>query len=268
MKNERNVTIQENGQATKHRYRLNKKKFAIALAVLCFVIAAVIIIVHYIGGIGWKEAIAALAPPQPASSGKSPGSSVIDPDNPFEGKVIAVDAGHGGDDPGTTGINGTVESKLNLSVAFQLKQQLEDKGAEVVMTRSDESLAATKDEDWAKRQATISKSGPDILVSIHMNSFSDSKMSGPLVLFLTGSEQGKKLAKYVQKGLNSELGPKNPGTSRSEDLKILKYGLQPSVLVECGYISNPQEEEMLNTQEYQLKVAKAICDGLIEYYIG
>lgn len=265
MKNERNVSIQEEGQEPKRRYRLNKRKFTITLALLCFAVAAIVIATHYINSADDREAIAALNPPQSTAGN---GAATHNNQMPLEGKTIVVDAGHGGDDQGATGVNGSVERELNLSVATLLKQQFESKGARVVMTRTDDTLAETKDEDWEKRGEIITQSDADAVISIHMNWFEDSSVSGPLVLSLTGSEQGRKLAGIIQSSMNEMLEPERQGRSRSEDLHILKYGFQPSALVECGYISNAREEEMLNTEEYQLKVAKAVCDGVVEYFIN
>ncbi len=263
MKNEQNAGM-KNGQESKHRYRLNKRKFTIALAILCFIAAAVIVAAHYRGNNEDKKAIASIGPPRSTLPGKSP---AIGSEKPLDGKIIVIDAGHGGEDSGAIGINGTYESGLNLSIAFLLKNQLEDKGAETVMTRNDEnSLAAIKEKDWEQRGAVITGSGADAVISVHVNSLNDPSKSGPVVMFIAGSVQGKSLADAIQESMNEELSPEVPGITRSEDLIILKYGSQPSVLVECGYISNPQEEEKLNTEEYQLKVAKAICDGVVEYF--
>jgi N-acetylmuramoyl-L-alanine amidase len=272
MKNERNVGIQESGQEVKHKYRLNKRKFSIVLALFCFITAAVIITAQYLNSAEGKEAIAGLDPPNQTEV-NSP-TVYIDSEYPLEGKIIIVDAGHGGDDPGAIGINGSVESELNLIVAFLLKEQMESKGAEVVMTRSDETSPAKtneegwKEKDWKEREKIILESGADAVISVHMNRFEDSSVSGPLVIFLPGSPQGKRLAETIQRSMNEILDPEIPGIARAECLRILKYGSQPSVLVECGYISNPQEEEKLNTEDYQNKVAKAVSDGIIIYFLN
>ena len=133
------------------------------------------------------------------------------------------------------------------------------------MTREDDgALADTKDADMAERRRIIMESGSDIVVSIHLNSFKDSQVSGPLVLFMPGSEQGQKLADAVQQSLNTAL--EASGSARSESLYILKSGNQPCILVECGYISNEEEERNLMRSDYQQKVAKAICGGLATYF--
>lgn len=267
MSNERNINIPENEQEVKRKYRLNKRKFTVAIAVVCFVVAVIIIAAHYAGSSGQKEVIAAIEPPKPISQATGSAGINIDSKTPLEGKVIVVDAGHGGEDPGASGVNGSVEKELNLEIANSLKSQFESKGATVVMTRSGDKLADTKEQDWEERQEIISGARADILVSIHMNSYyDDTSVTGPLVMFLPGSVQGKALAEAVQQSMNDSLAPKNSGNARAEDLRILKYGLQPSVLVECGYISNAQEEEKLNTEDYQQSVAEAIYNGVIIYF--
>ncbi len=184
----------------------------------------------------------------------------------IDGRVIVVDAGHGGFDPGTIGVSGLREDDLNLAVAGYLKDELEACGARVVMTREDEgALAADKKSDMAERRRIIEQSGSDIVISIHMNNFKqDPKVWGPLVLFMLGSDRGKKLAEAVQESLNTALNAS--GTARSENLYILKSGNQPCVLVECGYLSNEEEERRLGQPDHQKKVAAAICEGVSAYF--
>ena len=160
------------------------------------------------------------------------------------------------------------ESELNLSVAALLKRRLEEAGAKVVMTREDENaLADTKNADMAKRKEIITASGADIAVSVHMNYFGDTSVSGPVVLFMYGSTEGERLAGAVMKSLNDGLAPEVPGTARYEkNLFILKCGTQPSILVECGYLSNPGEEEKLKSPDYQDRIAKAVCAGITSYF--
>ncbi len=182
-----------------------------------------------------------------------------------------MDAGHGGFDPGAESENGIREDELNLKVAFFLKSELESLGAKVILTRSDEgALAQTKEADMAKRREIIEQSGSDIVVSVHMNSFTDDpSVSGPLVLYMTGSEKGKTLASAIIESMNERLETEKDGKARSEgNLYILKSGYQPCVIVECGYMSNTQEERKLTSEEYQQSVAKAIGRGIEAYFNG
>jgi N-acetylmuramoyl-L-alanine amidase len=266
--NSKSMEIDKNGQdgKDKRKYRLNKRKFSVAMSVLCFIIAGIVIAVHYAGE-GGREAIAAVNPPQKTTSSSPKASGAAAVGGGLDGKKVVVDAGHGGIDPGASGVSGSEEDDINLAVATFLKAELENKGADVVMTRSDENaIADTKDEDMEKRRVIIHDSGSDILVSVHMNSFGDESVSGPLVLFMPGSQQGQALAGTIQQCINDELEPANECDVRSDDLFVLRAGNMPSVLVECGFISNKAEEKKLLSEDYQKKVAKAICDGVASYF--
>jgi N-acetylmuramoyl-L-alanine amidase len=178
-----------------------------------------------------------------------------------------VDAGHGGFDPGASGADGTCEDELNLKVANYLKTALESYGAQVIMTRSDEgALAGTKEEDMAQRRRIITESQSDIVVSVHMNSYTDDSVSGPLVLFMKGSSRGERLAKCIQSSMVDLLKPSRENVARADDLYILRSGNQPCVIVECGYLSNEQELQLLKSDDYQQQVASAICQGVINYF--
>jgi N-acetylmuramoyl-L-alanine amidase len=261
------MEIEKNGQEGKgkRKYRLNKRKFSVAMSVLCFFIAGIVIAVHYAGEDGGREAIAAANPPQKTTSVSHGANGAAA--GGLDGKKIIADAGHGEIDPGASGVSGSEEDDINLAVATLLKAELEDRGADVIMTRSDgNAIADTKAEDMEKRRVIIHDSGSDIVVSVHMNSFQDDNVSGALVLFMPGSQQGKTLAEAIKQCLNEEIKPDNECRARSDDLFVLKAGDQPSVLVECGFISNPKEEEKLLGEDYQKKIAKAICDGVAAYF--
>lgn len=265
MSYERDDRDPRGGEEVKHKYRLNKRKFAVTISLLCFAVAAIMIAVHYVRAAGEKEAVAALNPPLQTQQGKP---TVGEPRGGIAGKHIVVDAGHGGFDPGAEGASGTREDGINLKVAFLLKEELESLGARVTMTRTDENaIAETKDLDMAKRREVIIQSASDIVVSVHMNSFPDSEVSGPLVMFMSGSENGKRLADCIISCMNENLRHDTDGKTRSENDKyILKSGYQPCVIVECGYISNPREEEKLLSEDYQSEVAKAISEGVAAYF--
>ncbi len=183
-----------------------------------------------------------------------------------EGKSFSVliDAGHGGFDVGATGVSGVTEQQLNLQVAQQLQQVLQNRGIPCYMTRTDEgALGKSKDEDMRNRAQIIYESPATVMVSIHMNAFSqDSTVSGPQVFYQEGSREGEKLAGIIQSQLN-ELGGSRQCSAN--DLMVLRAGNAPAVLVECGFISNPDEEAKLRDSRYQKKLAKAIADGLEAY---
>ena len=192
-----------------------------------------------------------------------PASSVM-----CENKVIVLDAGHGGFDGGAVGIRGTVEKELNLDITLKLKALLEKTGAKVVVTRDgDTALAETKKEDMHKRKAIKESSNADIFVSIHMNKFSQAKYSGAQV-FYAKDENSQKLGEHIQNAMVNLLNPENNRKAKATDgnVYILKESAVPSVIVECGFLSNAEEEALLQQNEYQQKVAWSIYSGILKYF--
>jgi len=188
--------------------------------------------------------------------------------SPTYGKTIVIDPGHGGFDAGASGVSGSREDEINLAIALKLRDYLEHEGAKVVMTRKDHNAVAdTKRKDMEKRVEIIRKSKPDIVISIHQNKFRQPQYYGAQTFYMTGSEEGKRLAKCIQDHLIRVL---NRGNKRqikpAGDLLILKAGNAPTVIVECGFLSNPEEERLLKTEKYQDRVAWAIYSGVVEYF--
>ena len=267
---------QDNRGPKRRRYRINKKKL---LSTLLSLITIGVIIAVAIFALSQSGVIAVGAQVSEPGSTGTPQGNVSAPTD--EGTalpvtatklpgdiVVLIDPGHGGFDPGAIGDSGTHEDDLNLAVAEYLKAEFEARGMRVIMTREDEdALAEDKDSDMAERRRIIEECGSDIVISIHMNNFTDDPdVSGPLVLFMPGSEQGQALAEMIQSSLNAALD--TDGSARSEDLYILRSGNQPCVLVECGYLSNEQEEYNLQQSDYQQRIAQAICAGVAEYFEG
>jgi len=182
--------------------------------------------------------------------------------------TVVIDAGHGGIDGGAVGRKtGVREDGLNLIVAKKLQALFEKNGFKVVMTRQDENwLGSSKQEDMAKRREIIQSAGADVVISIHMNKFQDSRVSGPMVFYHEDSEEGKILAELIQKELNERLEPPKPRTFKPETYFILRVAECPCVLVECGFLSNEREERLLQTDEYQEQCAKAIYAGVRAYF--
>ncbi len=185
---------------------------------------------------------------------------------PQSALTVVIDAGHGGFDGGAVGSQtGVVEADLNLCVARLLADELTARGMYVIMTRSDENaLADTKDEDMLTRKRIMQLDNVDIVISIHMNKFTDSTVSGPMVFYMTGSEQGKLLAETVMYSLCEELC-RPQRFANPEDLFVLRVPYVPSILVECGFLSNATDELLLMDAEHQKKLAIGIADGLLEY---
>lgn len=182
----------------------------------------------------------------------------------LDGLTIVVDAGHGGFDIGTQGVVTKVpECEVNLQIAKLLEKELMEEGVTVVMTREDENaIAGTKEEDMQKRADIIRDASPDMMISIHQNRYEDSDVYGPQVFYLIKGSKAETLAKYVQESLNTRLEIKKPRMQKSGQYKMLRPGNGPSIIVECGFLSNPREDKLLQDPDYQQKLVQAIVDGL------
>ena len=187
-------------------------------------------------------------------------------------KVVVLDSGHGGDDPGKIGANGVKEKDINLAIARLLKKKLEKQGILVVMTRegeddlSDPGAVNAKVQDLQRRVQLIHKKKPDCVISIHQNSYEDPAVKGPQVFYYRDSAQGEALAKKIQEKLNENLEVERPREIKGNTTYYL-LKRSPGVLniVECGFLTNPEEAASLSSEEYQEKVAQAIADGVKEY---
>lgn len=186
---------------------------------------------------------------------------------PKIGKTVVIDAGHGGADGGVVGVSTSVkESDVNLSIARSLKHFLKTKGYDVIMTRSttDGLYGMTtknkKLKDMQERKKIIEKSNADLVVSIHCNSYPRGDQYGAQVFYAPGSEEGKAKAEAMQSVLGSTLGTERK--AMSGDYFILQCSALPSLLVECGFLTTPQEEKKLVSSSYQEKVAYAIFTGI------
>lgn len=185
---------------------------------------------------------------------------------------IVIDCGHGGDDPGMIGSSGINEKVLNLIYGKKLKALLEAQGYEVIMTREtedglyDANVSNKKAQDMQRRVAIISESKPLAAVSIHQNSYPDASVSGPQVFYYEHSTEGELLAKAIQDAMNTRLNIARPRVQKGNtSYYILKRSDAVTVIVECGFLSNPQEEAKLQEEEYQDQVAQAVCDGILNY---
>ena len=184
-----------------------------------------------------------------------------------EGYTVVIDAGHGGDDPGAIGSSTKIEeADINLTIAKKLRNELKLLGMTVIMTRENHhALAQTKAADMQKRREIIEASNQDITVSIHQNFFEDSSVSGPQVFYAEGSAEGEKLATAIQNAMNKELLPAKNRVQKSSNYYIVQSGTAPSVIVECGFLSNTAEEALLQKKQYQLAIVRAIVEGIGNY---
>jgi N-acetylmuramoyl-L-alanine amidase len=187
---------------------------------------------------------------------------------PLSKKIVLIDPGHGGWDPGTVSKQNDLEKDINLQISLKLQQFLEQGGAFVLTTRTeDEALSKNKSGDMQQRKTIANTTKADILVSIHQNSHPSSKAQGAQVYYFNNSDKSQLLADSVQAQLVSFVDPTNKRLSESSaSYYVLKQTTLPAVLVECGFMSNYAELKKLQDDEYQSKIAWAIYMGIIDYF--
>ena len=188
---------------------------------------------------------------------------------PLAGKVITIDPGHGGRDPGTY-YKGILEKDINLQISLALEEELLEKGATVyLIRRSDIDLSSIYDSkkkrgDLYRRLLMIKKNQSDMYLSIHINWYKNTYYKGAEVLYNQINSQNKKLATAIMQEFKSSLNSKRQ--IHTTDLYMYKNTTIPGVLIECGYLSNASERNLLITDEYQKKLAKSITSGIINYF--
>ena len=194
----------------------------------------------------------------------------------FEKKgTVVVDAGHGGEDGGATGVHGELEKDINLAIALELQRLLEQHQFEVVMVRdwdtdlSDQNLptvAQRKRSDLQRRLRLVEESGDCILLSIHQNFFTENQYSGAQVFYSANDPRGAALAEAIRASIVETLQPENTRQNKvGEGVYLLEQCRVPAVLVECGFLSNPEEAAALADPDYQKQMAQAIYNGLVRY---
>lgn len=188
--------------------------------------------------------------------------------------VVAIDPGHGGFDPGKVGVSGSLEKDINLSISFKVRKKLEKKGIQVVMTRTtDDAICQPEDKnkkmtDMRNRVEIVNASNAAVAVSIHQNSFTNSSTKGAQVFYYTGSSDGEKLAKILQTKIKEKVGDDNQRQEKANgDYYVLRKVSCPIVIVECGFLSNPSEEALLEEEDYQEKMAEGIAEGILQFLI-
>lgn len=190
---------------------------------------------------------------------------------------IVVDAGHGNPDGGAVSSDGIEEASLNLQVALKLKEMLEENGYKVVMTRTNEENIADSDKqnsikeikvsDLSNRVKIANESKADFMVSIHMNKYSDSKYWGWQTFYSKNSENGKELATIIQNSISKNIDRENKRVALPiEGIKIVDKTNIPVVIVECGFLSNQDDLNLLQTDAYQTAIVKGIFEGIDEFY--
>ena len=189
----------------------------------------------------------------------------------YNGITIVLDAGHGGRDGGSVGVNGTIEKEINLKYTLALKEKLVSAGYRVELTRKTddglylESAKNKKMSDLNARMEIIKRANPNLVISIHMNSFSSPSAHGASTYYRSGDESGQIVSDLIQQSLNTYLGaPSTKG--KVGDYYILNESYYTAVLIECGFLSNPEEEHLLNTDEYLEKFVDAVYNGILLYF--
>ena len=196
-------------------------------------------------------------------------SQLVTSENVQAGKdIVVIDAGHGGHDPGKVGVNDALEKDINLQIAQKVKKHLEKNGIQVIMTREDDAMEDTKLEDMKKRVALINEIKPAITVSIHQNSYSDASVKGAQVFYYAGSEVSKGAASLMQEEMRKVDTENTRQIKSNSDFYMLKKTEVPTIIVECGFLSNPGEAEKLTSEEYQEEMAQAICSGIMTWLSG
>lgn len=190
-------------------------------------------------------------------------------------KVIVIDPGHGGIDGGAVGRSGTLESNVNLDIALRLRKLLEQDGAVVILTRDEDeglythegTIRKKKNEDLKNRKKIREESEADAFISIHMNSFQDGKCHGAQSFYPKKPEESKRLAELIQEEFIRVLDKTNHRVAKQKsDIYLLKGCTIPTVLVECGFLSNPREEKLFQSDTYKEKVAWSIYIGILRYF--
>ena len=195
---------------------------------------------------------------------------------PVSGKTVVVDAGHGVPDEGAESSRGTTEAETNLKIALKLQNLLEQSGTTVILTRSDENaiydidsktLRQKKISDIRNRVKIGNESSADIFVSVHLNKIPQSQYDGWQTFYNKESQEGARLAKQIQANLNEAIQRENNRVAKTIDnVYIIKHVEIPTAIVECGFLSNPEEEKLLLDDGYQNKLAWGIYNGIIDYF--
>lgn len=192
--------------------------------------------------------------------------------------TIVIDPGHGGIDGGAESKGGVCEKDINLAISLALRDLAEEAGWKVIMTRDKDeglyeegkgSIRSKKVEDIKKRQEIINDSDADGAISIHLNSYPSQSVKGAQTFYSKRSEEGKVIAEMIQERIRQDVDPENQRQALTkDDIAIMKNNTFPLVLVECGFLSNDIEIELLQTEDYQKKLAKCIFSSLKDYFVA
>lgn len=190
--------------------------------------------------------------------------------------TIVIDAGHGGEDGGTVSADGTLEKDVNLAISNDIYDLLCFLGFDVIRTRdkdislntSESTIRARKVADMKKRLEIYNSSDKNVIISIHQNQFSESKYHGTQLFYSPNKPESKQLADKIKWSVKKQIQPDNERESKQSDngIYLLKNAQNPAVIVECGFLSNPDECQKLISDEYQKQISYAIVTGFLDYY--
>lgn len=186
-------------------------------------------------------------------------------------QTVIIDVGHGGSDPGKIGVGDILEKDINLQIAKKVKELLEKEKIKVILTREEDAMlvgeerTATKAADMKERVRLINETAPQLAISIHQNSYTDAAVWGAQVFYYANSAEGERAAKLMQSALLSCNAENKRQAKANDTYYLLKRTEVPTIIVECGFLTNPEEAGKLESEEYQDSVAQAICDGAVEY---
>ena len=197
--------------------------------------------------------------------------------NVFNSRTVIVDAGHGGADGGTTGADGSVEKEINLQIALKLNRLLSLYGFNVIMTReSDDSIHSSdsatlrqkKVSDIHNRMKIINENPDAVFVSIHQNHFADKSVHGTQVFYSKNNPMSQALAQKIQDSVANNIQPDNTRQIKKSgtEIYLLYNSKSPSIMVECGFMSNKNDLSLLHDDDYQKKIALSIADGILNFY--
>ena len=204
-------------------------------------------------------------------------SNIVETSGELKSYKIIVDAGHGQPDGGAVSETGVAEEALNLAIAIKLQEELESNGYDVLMTRmtknniadsdKQDTLKQMKSSDLSNRVKIANESNADFMISIHMNKYTSSNSWGWQTFYSKNSEDGKRLADLIQSSISNNIERENKRVALSIDgIKIVDKTNIPVVIVECGFLSNPEDLSLLQTEEYQDKIVQGIFEGVNKFY--
>ena len=190
--------------------------------------------------------------------------------------TVIIDAGHGGEDGGAVGVGGVLEKDINLNIARALYDSLSAKGINCVMTRTEDTLLYDRNADYEGRKKALdakarleiaAKYENAIFISIHQNSFPVEKYSGFQVYYSKNSAESAIIARTLENAVRERLQPENNRASKEagSNIYLMQKLTCPAVLIECGFISNPEECKALSSEEYQQRLTEVLCDAIVGY---